>query len=463
MISGPSFIPTRDPSTSVVLKEGIVTRLIHHSYAEHYDHLLESGLYRQLTDRGLLIPHEEVDAAKDSSVYKVLQPELVKFISYGHEWSFSQLKDAALCTLSIQKIALQFGMVLKDANTQNIQFHNGKPILIDTGSFHLYKDGEPWAAYGQFCRHFLAPLTLMSSCDVRLAKLLQTHLDGIPLDLAAPLVPWTAYLKDFSLLFHLFFHARMQKNESSVENVEAFRKNASTHRLDRSSLSLLTDDLEKTVRKMRLPGIQSKWADYYNDNTYSGAQIEQKRSLVSTCLDSLSPRSLWDLGANTGMFSRLASERGIDTIALEMDAISVELMYLDVVKNQVKNLLPLVMDLTNPSGAQGWNYSQQLGLVDRGAPDTVLALALIHHLAIANSIPLKEIAGFLSKISKSLIIEFVPKSDSQVANMLALREDIFPEYNSDGFERAFLPYFTILRTCPIDNSQRTIYTLVKRD
>lgn len=440
VVSEPSFIPTRDPSTSIMLRDGVVRRQIHNSYAPHYDHLLKSGLYQRLTEQGLLIPHKEIDTVAASSVYKLVQPEFVRFISYGHEWSFSQLKDAALCTLAIQKIALQFGMFLKDANTQNIQFHNGKPVLIDTGSFHLYKEGEPWLAYGQFCRHFLAPLALMSFRDVRLSKLLQIHLDGIPLDLAASLLPWSAYLTDLSLLFHLLIHARMQNTASNVENVDAFRKSGKKERLGSSSLSLLGENLEKTVSKLRLPGSQSKWADYYKDNTYTEAQIEQKRSIVSSCLDALSPQSLWDLGANTGMFSKIASGRGINTIALEMDSISVEMIYLDVVKNRIDNLLPLVVDLTNPTPGQGWNFSQQLGLLGRQLPDTVLALALIHHLAIANSIPLQEIASFLSKLSKSLIIEFVPKTDSQVANMLALREDIFPDYNREGFEKAFSPF-----------------------
>jgi ribosomal protein L11 methylase PrmA len=460
VVSHPFPISTRDPSTSIALRDGIVTRQIHHSYAQHYEHLLESGLYRKLTEQGLLIPHKEIETATAPDVYKVLQPERVKFISYGQEWTFSQLKDAALCTLAIQKIALQFGMVLKDATTQNVQFHKGKPILIDTGSFHLYKEGEPWLAYGQFCRHFLTPLALMSFRDVRLAKLMQTHLDGIPLDLGTALLPWTAYLSDASLLFHLLFHARMQSIACTAKNVDAFRLNKSY--LQRSSLSLLSEDLERAIKKLRLPGMKSRWATYYRENTYTDAQMEQKESLVSSCLDALSPQFVWDLGANSGMFSKIASKRGIETIALEIDPISAELIYLDVVKDRIDNLLPLIVDLTNPTPGQGWNYGQQRALIDRGRPDTVLALALIHHLAIALSIPLSEIAFFLARISKSLIIEFVPKSDNQVANMLSLREDIFPDYNQNGFERAFLPFFTIARTHPIDDSERIIYMMVRR-
>ena len=166
-------------------------RQINQEYRQDYETLIKSGLYERLIKDHLLISHEEVivPPAEPQKVYKVIQPEIVGFISYPYEWCFSQLKDAALTTLAIQKIALDYGMCLKDASAYNIQFHEGRPILIDTLSFEIYSEGNPWVAYRQFCQHFLAPLTLMAYRDVRLSQLMRIYIDGIPLDLAGKLFP----------------------------------------------------------------------------------------------------------------------------------------------------------------------------------------------------------------------------------------------------------------------------------
>jgi hypothetical protein len=450
----------RDPSTQVVLKDGAIARHVHHAYASHYEHLMSSGLYKKLIDEHLLIPHTE-SPSSESGIYKILKPELVKFITYAHEWSFNQLKDAALCTLKIQRIALDHGMVLKDASAHNIQFHKGRPILIDTGSFELYKEGTPWFAYGQFCRHFLAPLCLMGYRDPRLIKLLQNYLDGVPLDLAASLMPLRSHL-NFSLLYHIIFHAKTQQSfDKSNRDLAAKIKEDKQH-FNRSSLVALIDDLENTLDGLRLAKRKSTWAKYYKDNTYSRYAIEEKKDLVSNFLDKLSPSTVWDLGANIGIYSEIAAKKDMETIALEMDPVCADLIYTERTKKGLPNLLPFVMDLTNPTPDLGFDYSEQQSLVSRGPADSALALALVHHLAIASTIPLERIARFLGKIANSLIIEFVPKTDPQVQNMLALREDIFPNYSKEGFESAFSPFFTVVGSNGVGDSGRMLYMMKKR-
>src|SRR5574338_267074 len=181
----------RDPS-GYVYKDasGNVMRYVSKEYADDYNFLMQSGLYNELVDAGLLIPHKEVTPkAIDANRHKLLQPEQIPFMSYPYEWSFSQLKDAALATIKTQQAALKHGMVLKDASAYNIQFYKGKPVLIDTLSFERYKTDEPWIAYRQFCQHFLAPLALAAYVDIRLLKLLRDYIDGVPLDLASELLP----------------------------------------------------------------------------------------------------------------------------------------------------------------------------------------------------------------------------------------------------------------------------------
>ena len=202
----------RDPSGFLFSQNGILFRQINRTYSEDYARLMDSGLYEKLVKANVLIPHVEVDQApaEKEAAFKVIQPERVPFISYPYEWSFSQLKDAALATLSIHKRALKLGMSLKDASAYNIQFVHGKAMLIDTLSFEVYKAGEPWTAYKQFCQHFLAPLTLMSYRDIRLSQLLRVYIDGVPLDLVSELLPFKTKF-NFGLLTHIHVHASSQK------------------------------------------------------------------------------------------------------------------------------------------------------------------------------------------------------------------------------------------------------------
>ena len=182
--------------------------------SEHYDHLMNSGLYRELTEQRLLIAHEEVGSYPRVPfiAYKVIQPQPVRLISYPFEWSFSQYQDAALLTLAIQRHALGRGMSLKDCSAYNVQFHEGRPVFIDTLSLEKYSEGQPWVAYRQFCQHFLAPLALMSLTDIRMGQLCRTNLDGVPLDLATRLLPWRSRVRPGPLL-HLHLHGSVREQE----------------------------------------------------------------------------------------------------------------------------------------------------------------------------------------------------------------------------------------------------------
>jgi hypothetical protein len=419
--------------------------------------LIESGLYESATYSGLMIRHEEVgtDLARTANAYKILKPEPIPFISYPYEWCFSQLKDAALVTLQLQKTALDFGMTLKDASAYNVQFLRGKPVLIDTLSFEKYREGQAWAAYRQFCQHFLAPVALMSLTDIRLSQLLRTYIDGVPLDLAGSLLPSRTRLT-FSLLSHIHLHARSQRHFAD-RPVDVTRR-----RMSRASFLGLIDNLESAVKKLKWRPEGTDWAYYYDDTTYSQEALQQKQQLVAQFLDQLNPSVVWDLGANVGLFSRLASDRGILTISFDMDPACVERNYLEAIKNQESNILPLLLDLTNPSPDIGWANQERMSLLQRGPADTALCLALIHHLAISNNLPFGMIAEFLDTICDSLIVEFVPKSDPQVQRLLATREDIFTEYTQDSFEDAFEQYFTMRTSSRIPHTERTLYLMSKR-
>ncbi|MDA8219172.1 MAG: hypothetical protein M0Z94_16325 [Dehalococcoidales bacterium] len=448
----------RDPSGFLFAEDGRLFRQVNHVYKDNYDLLLGSGLYHDLVDAGLLIPHEETDLAEVDGAYKVLRPEVLPFVSYPYEWSFSQLKDAALTTLRIQKRALDFGMSLKDASVYNVQFRGGKPLLIDTLSFEQYREGEPWVAYRQFCQHFLAPLALMSRKDIRLNQLLRVYIDGVPLGLASRLLPLTTRAS-FSLLAHIHLHAGAERRFTSKPAIATNRK------MDRRSFLALIDNLESAVRGLKWQPKGTQWADYYASTNYTEEATLHKRQLVAEFLDRLTPapRSAWDLGANTGLFSRVAAEKGIFTVSLDVDPACVERNYLDCKKRAETHILPLLIDLTNPSSSLGWASRERMSLVERGPADVALALALVHHLAIANNLPFAMIADFFASVCRFLIIEFVPKEDSQVQRLLSTREDIFPQYTQAHFELEFGRRFRLLTAARVNQSARVLYLMERQD
>jgi hypothetical protein len=448
----------RDPSGFMFCHQGSLYRQVNAEYREHYDHLMSSGLYDSLVSRRWLVRHEEVTLAPPCPeiAYKIVKPEPVPFLSYPYEWSFSQLQDAAAVTLEIQKTALDFGMSLKDCSAYNIQFVGSRPVLIDTLSFEKYRVSQPWVAYRQFCQHFLAPLAVASHTDVRLSQLLRVHIDGLPLDLASTLLPRHTWLH-FSLLSHIHLHARSQRRYA--------RKTVDVRGLKMSELSLrgLLLSLEGAVGKLRWKTPGTEWADYYADTNYTSAGLAHKEQLIEEFLDVIRPRSVWDLGGNVGRFGRRASNRGILTVCLDHDPVAVEKNYQQCKRKKEGYLLPLLIDLTNPSPGIGWENRERAPLLERGPADAVFALALLHHLAISNNLPFDHIASFLSRLCHWLVVEFVPKEDTQVQRLLATRQDIFPDYNRQAFEAAFARQFLIQKSVPIKDSQRILYLMSKRE
>jgi hypothetical protein len=444
----------RDPSGFLFTDKGILYRQINRAYSNDYVRLMDSGLYDRLVKASLLIPHVESDQApaESDTAFKVIQPERAPFISYPYEWSFSQLKDAALATLSIQKRAMKLDMSLKDASAYNIQFMYGKATLIDTLSFENYREGEPWVAYKQFCQHFLAPLALMAYRDVRLSQLLRVYIDGVPLDLASELLPVKTKF-NFGLLTHLHIHAGAQKRYS--DKIVAPRKGG----MSRQSLIGLIESLEGTIKKLTWKPAGTEWGDYYENTNYTDFAFEHKKQLVHEWSVEKKPALVWDLGGNTGIFSREAALSGAFTVSFDIDPAAVEQNYSIVKSKKEQNVLPLVLDLTNPSPALGWDNNERDSFGARGPVDMILALAVIHHLAISNNVPLPQLANFFAAHCRWLVIEFVPKSDSQVQKLLTSREDIFPNFTREGFEAAFSARFNIHKNEVVRDSERMLYLM----
>jgi len=447
----------RDPSGFLFEHDGSLFRQVNESYRTHFDHLVSSGLYQLLVDRGLLIPHQVVAPPTPQSParYKVIRPEVVPFVSYPYEWSFHQLQAAARTTLEIAKLAFEHDMVLKDASAYNVQFIGSQPIFIDTLSFEIYQEGTPWVGYRQFCQHFLAPLALMSHRDPRLNALQQVYIDGVPLALAVSLLPRRALLR-WGLFTHLYLHARAQRRYAHDET----RTPGMRPHISRLGFRGLLASLEGAVRRLQLHTTRTEWSDYYAHTNYEDAAMEHKQTVVRELLARAGGLGrVVDIGANTGQFSTIASERASYTLAVDIDPLAVDQHFQRLQAAGAKSVLPLRIDLSAPSPAIGWDNAERPAFLDRLGAETVLALALVHHLAIANNTPLARIAAWLGRFAEHLIIEFVPKSDSQVQRLLRTREDVFPEYDAEHFETAFRRCFEIVESRRIRGTERDLYLM----
>jgi len=454
----------RDPSGFLFVRDGVLYRQVQASYREHYDHFVSSGLFESLVRDGHLVSHEECHLAPAApGAYKTLRPALVDVISYPFEWSFGQLKDAALLTLRIQARALEQGMTLKDASAYNVQFQDGRPIFIDTLSFERHVPGHRWRAYRQFCQHFLAPLALMSRIDIRFGQLTRVHLDGVPLDLASRLLPRHTWLRP-GLAMHVHFHARAQRRYAGLASVDPGHAVAAGRVTSAGTIGIL-QSLERAVAGLRWEPNGTEWAEYESTHRYGEAAHARKRELVRDWFGAIAPtpRRVIDLGANAGVFSRLIAEKGATVIAVDGDPAAVERNYRRVVADATRGLLPLVADLANLEAGAGWAGEERLPLFSRTRADLALCLALVHHLAIGNNVPLDRLAAWLSTVAPQLIIEFVPKSDPQVQRLLASREDVFPGYTVGAFEAMFERHFIIRRCQPIAGSERTLYQMQRRE
>ena len=450
----------RDPSGFVFRRDGRLYRQITPAGRDAYERLMGSGVYRDLVEQGLLVAHREVDVppCEPDRAYRVIEPDPIPFVSYPYEWPYGALWAAARAILQIQRRALNGGMSLKDATAYNVQFRGTRPVWIDTLSFEPWHEGRPWVAYRQFCEHFLAPLALMRFRGLALGTLARTHLDGVPLPCASRLLPLRSRLR-LGLAIHLHLHARSIERHAAEGAAGLGGRGGFGAR----AMAGLLDSLEAALAALAPARVESAWTDYYETSSYTLPADAAKQRIVAEWLERVDPETVWDLGSNTGRYSEIAARGGRLVVAMDADPAAVEHLFQRRARGGGEGeLLPLVMDLANPSPDLGWACRERASLLRRGPADLALALALVHHLVIGNNLPFAHVAGFLASVCRVLVIEFVPRADPQVQRLLALREDVFPDYEPAAFEKAFARWFTIEEVQGIPDSPRVLYLMTAR-
>lgn len=445
----------RDPAGFIFEYQGQYYRQVNHSYKADYRHLIDSGLYQHLVQKKWLVPHKEINdfPLKKENAYLYILPEQLRIISYPYEWCFGQLRDAALLTLRIMRHSLEKGMILKDASGFNIQFEGNKPVFIDTLSFEIYKPGSPWIGYRQFCEHFLFPLLLEHYRKTDSIRWLQIYPNGIPVEITSSLLPWHCRLKPATLM-HVFMQNWAKHKKNNTVSKASFSL---------AKMKYLLQHLEDIIGSLQ-PGklVTSTWNNYYPSTILGKEYLIAKEKVLLQMLPDIDPCVVLDMGANEGHFALLMARAGHQVIACDADAVCIENLYQKIKKEKIRNLLPLVIDVSAPSPALGWANEERPAFNKRIQPQLILALALVHHLAIGQNLPLPMLAQYFARQAPQLIIEFVPKSDPKVQLLLQHRPDIFDGYSLPAFEIAFSAFFEVEQKETIPGTERVLYKMCRK-
>jgi SAM-dependent methyltransferase len=473
----PNHISYKDTAARVVLEEGIYYRYVFNEYRVEYDHLMHSGLYKALTDKGLMIAHQE-EAQESVDLYKKLKPQQIPFQSYPFEWSYGQWRKVLYAYLQINKIALAHGMILKDATPYNFYFEGGRAVLLDTSSFDFFKEGDPWIAYRQFCSEMLSPFALMHYNGQRWARITQSHLRGMPLNFVSKQLPLKSWL-NMTCLLHIHMHGKYATNDSENSslrnsNKKGFEKsgevvdnNTIQKGFSKEKIVSLMKMLQSTVVNWKQPfAFEKHWIDYYQKDIASDKYLKNKEAIIKAWLVQITDQnkleSILDLGANTGKFSLLASEYADKVIALEYDDICVDAIDKAIVSSKKNNIYCLRMDLAETTPNMGVLEKEFSSIYTRAKSSMVMGLALIHHLFISNQLSFYKIAQILDGFSEQyVIVEFVPFEDEKVQFLIKDKQRDYLDYTEEVFKEAIERFFEIKERKQIEGSGRILYLLEK--
>lgn len=450
----------RDPAGQIYELDGRIFRCITGVGAPPFEKVRATGFLDTLVGDGMLLPYgivseEDILARFPQARYLLEHPRL-DYVSFPYEWSFSQLKEAALLHLDIALAGLDKGVSMSDASAYNIQFIGSRPVFIDHLSFKPYVEGEFWMGHRQFCEQFLNPLLLRAKLDIAHNSLFRGTLEGVTTDDLSKLLR-PGHKMSLRMFAHVVLPARFQRRELS-------RKLGETKAIsERKGLPLaaykgLLGQLRGWIDGLVPKGeAQTVWGTYAEQNTYEDIENSKKAAFIDKFIRAVRPGMTFDLGCNSGAFSEVALKAGSElVVGFDFDQVALDKAYARAKKKSL-NLLPLFLDAANPSPSQGWRQAERPGFFERAKADAVLALAFEHHLAIGKNVPLPQVVEWITSLAPSGIIEFVDKKDPTIRAMLAMREDIFHDYSQERFEEALSGCAEIVEKGEVTKDGRTLY------
>jgi hypothetical protein len=427
----------------VYSEDGEVLRELSPRGREDWEALERARFFRRALDDGRVVATEEISPG-------LLRHERVPFVSYPYEWPFEMLREAALLQLGLLDEALAEGFMLKDGTPYNVQWRGTEPVFVDVGSFERLREGEPWAGYRQFCTLFLYPLLLQAYRGIAPQPWLRGSLEGIEPDQARALMRGRDVLRR-GVLAHVVLHARMDAKHAARERDVRSELKAAGFRSELIRANVRR--LRKLVRRLRPKRGRSAWADYREIAPYSDEDADRKERFVR---EAGPARLAWDLGCNDGRFARALEAEAV--VAVDGDERVVGELYSQLRGEGSRSILPLVVDLADPSPGLGWRGVERRRLEERGRPDLVLCLALVHHLAIGRNVPFPELVSWLRGLGARLVVEFADRTDPMVERMLAAkRAETHEGYGRDAFEAALAEEFEVERREELRSGMRTLY------
>ena len=462
----------RDREGRVFYSEGRVFRALSPMAEAEWQALEKTSFFERLSAEGKLISTRPADWSLNELAEvggfsdrwsTALEHDRLPFISYPYEWTFHMLKDAALLQLELLEAALAEDMILKDATPYNIQWRGSRPVFIDVPSFERWRQGEPWIGYQQFCRLFLFPLMMTAYRGLPFAPWLRGAIDGLTPQQFNDLLSWRDLLRP-GVLVDVVLHAKLQSDGSGGRRAQTQDK--TTDDLKRAGFGkpMILNNvrrLRKVVGKLRWREQRSEWSDYATDNSYDDQNREIKKTFVNQSMAGHKWRLTWDIGCNTGDFSRLAAAHCEWVVAFDADHLAVDRLYLDLKSHHSAeaptNILPLVNNLADPSPSLGWRHGERKALSERDRPDFILCLAVLHHLVISANLPLPEVIEYFAQFGAHMVIEFVTKGDPMVQKLLSHRHDIFHDYELEVFEASLARHFEVLKKVVYHDETRLLY------
>ena len=430
---------------------------------DNYQQLQEKPFYQKLAEAGKVIGTRQLSEQENPLPDEVkaqwigfLEHDRVPVISYPYEWTFSMLKDAASLQLHLVERAISNDFALKDATPYNIQFVQRKPVFIDIPSFEPLNQGEPWAGYRQFCEMFLFPLMLQAYKQCNFQPFMRAAINGIDVQTAAALFGFRDRFRK-GVMSHVWLQSKLDRRYGgSSENVRSSLKSAG---FNRELILVNVRKLQKLINKLDWEAAGSEWGDYAEFHNYSDDDHQRKEDFIRAAIAVEQPQTVWDIGCNTGQFSRIAATLCGQVVATDIDHVAVERLYRD--KEAPENILPLVQNLADPSPNWGWRNRERSDLQSRSRPDLVLCLALIHHVVISANIPLPEFIDWLAGLTDKLVIEYVSRKDDKVQTLLRNKEDKYQDYSRESLEASLKRHFSIRKQQDVNNGDRTLYLCEK--
>jgi len=454
----------RDPSGYVFTDGNRIIRSISPSALKEFEAVKVSGLLEVAIKRQLLIDCQPVSDGALSIVGKggrgetpdaLIEHPRIPVISYPYEWTFTQLKDAALRHLDLQMLALAYDFELSDATAYNMQFAAAGPLHIDVLSLRHYLDGRPWEGYNQFCRQFLFPLLIESTLGIAFQRIYRGNMAGVdPNDIKALIPAWRRHTS-----LNLFLHVQLQASAvQKASSNELSGRLIHVPKIPKTRYLAMLEGLRDWIASLE-SGRPKKtyWADYAAINSYSDQEKLDKQSFIESIIRGWGCDSVVDVGGNAGDYSESALAGGAScAYCLDSDIDALEVAY-QKRKSRQPGLLPLVMDWSDPSPSQGWAGIERKALKQRMQVDAVIALAVVHHIVIGGNIPLEAFVDQLFAYGQSVIVEFVPKSDPMVQGLLRSRDDIFHDYTEENFVRLLESRSHIQAVCRIREGGRVLF------